>query len=64
MVAVVAIEEPQMDPKPPEAMMLAMAKPPRRWPTNALAAVNSSLAMPARETKLPISTNSGITDRT
>ena len=30
MVAAVAIDEPQIEPKPPEAMMLAMARPPRR----------------------------------
>jgi len=64
MVAAVAMDEPQIEPKPPDAMMLAMARPPRLWPTKALAAVNSSLAMPARATKLPISTNSGITDST
>jgi len=64
MVAAVAIEEPQMEPKPPEAMMLAMASPPRLCPTNALAAVKSSRASPALATKLPISTNRGMTEST
>ena len=31
-VAAVAIEEPQMPPKPAEAHTVAMASPPRRWP--------------------------------
>jgi hypothetical protein len=58
------MDEPQMAPNPPDAITLAIASPPRLCPTNALAAENSSRAMPARATKLPISTNSGITDST
>ena len=34
MVAVVAIEEPQMPPNPADAHTVAMARPPRRWPMN------------------------------
>ncbi len=35
MVAAVAMEEPQMPPKPAEAHTVAMASPPRRCPMNA-----------------------------
>jgi hypothetical protein len=34
-VAAVAMEEPQMPPKPADAHTVAMARPPRRWPMNA-----------------------------
>ena len=63
-VAAVAMDEPQMAPKPPQAITVAMAKPPRKWPTIELAALKSSAAMPARATKLPISTNKGTTEST
>ena len=62
MVAAVAIEEPQIAPKPAQAQIVAIASPPRRWPTKAFAARNSSCDMPARVTKLPIRMNSGTTD--
>ena len=35
MVAAVAIEEPQTEPKPAQAMMVAMARPPRLCPMKA-----------------------------
>jgi hypothetical protein len=63
MVAAVAIEEPQMAPKPAQATIAAMASPPRKWPTKALAARNSSCDMPARVTNEPISMNSGTTEK-
>jgi len=34
-VAAVAMDEPQIPPKPAEAQMVAMASPPRRWPMKA-----------------------------
>ena len=64
MVAAVAMDDPQMAPNPAEAITLAMANPPLRCPTNACAAVYNSDAIPARVTRLPISTNNGITDNT
>ena len=62
MVAAVAIEEPQIEPNPAQATMVDIASPPFQWPMKAYAARNSSLDMPARETKLPIRMNSGTTD--
>jgi len=56
------MEEPQMPPNPAEAQMVAMARPPRRWPMNAYAARKSSCDMPARVTKLPMRMKSGTTD--
>ena len=38
MVAAVAIDEPQTAAKPTEAKIVAIAKPPRRWPMKALEA--------------------------
>ena len=35
MVAAVAIEDPQMAPKPAQATTVDMARPPRRWPMKA-----------------------------
>ena len=60
--AAVAIEEPQIPPKPAEAQTVAIASPPRKWPMNAYAARNSSRDMPARVTKLPIRMKSGTTE--
>lgn len=59
----VAIEDPQIDPKPPLATMVDIARPPRQCPMNAWAAWNNSSDMRARTTKLPMRMNSGITDR-
>ncbi len=63
MVAAVAIEEPQMAPKPAQAHTVAMASPPRRWPMHLWAARNSSCDMPARVTRLPMRMKSGMTER-
>jgi hypothetical protein len=38
MVAAVATDEPEMAEKPPQAVIVAMARPPLRWPMKALAA--------------------------
>jgi hypothetical protein len=38
-VAAVATDEPQIAAKPPQAAMVAMPSPPRRWPTKELAAL-------------------------
>ena len=62
MVAAVAIEEPQIAPNPAQAMIVAIARPPRRWPMNAYAARNNCCDMPARVTRLPIRMNRGTTD--
>lgn len=63
MVAAVAMDEPQMAPKPAQAMTLAMARPPRKCPTKVKAKRYNSLDMPARVTKLPIRMNKGTTDK-
>ncbi len=60
-VAAVATEEPQIAAKPPQATMVAMPSPPRRWPRNVFEARNSSRLMPEAEAKAPISRNSGMT---
>ena len=62
MVAAVARLEPQTALKPPHATMVAIARPPLRWPRKALEAVYSSSDSRARVTKLPIRTNSGTTE--
>ena len=62
MVAAVAIEEPQMAPKPAQAQTVAIARPPRKWPMQVLAARNSSRDIPARVTRLPIRMKSGTTE--
>ena len=61
-VAAVAIDEPQIAPKPAQPAMVAIARPPRKWPMNEFAVRNSSFDMPARVTKFPIRMNSGTTD--
>src|SRR5258706_13885085 len=52
-VAAVAMDEPQIPPKPAEAQMVAMASPPRRWPMKAKAAGNRPSEIQAHVTKLP-----------
>ena len=47
-VAAVATDEPQIAAKPPQAATVAMPSPPRRWPTNVLAARNNSRLTPER----------------
>ena len=56
-----ATDEPQIAAKPPQATMVAMPSPPRRWPMKALAARNSSRLMPEVVANEPISRNSGMT---
>jgi hypothetical protein len=62
MVAAVASDEPQIEPKPAQAPMAAMPTPPRRWPRKASAALNSALDMPPSVANWPISRNSGTMD--
>ena len=62
MVAAVASEEPQIEPKPAHAPTAAMATPPLRWPMNASAALNSAVDMPPSAANCPMSRNSGTTD--
>src|SRR4051812_33872786 len=62
MVAAVAMEEPQIAPKPAHAATVACASPPRRWPMKEYAAWNNSCASPARATKLPMRMKSGMTE--
>ena len=60
-VAAVATDDPLIAANPAQAAIVAMPRPPRQWPTNRLAAWNSSRLMPERETNAPISRNIGIT---
>ncbi len=53
-VAAVATEEPEIAAKPAQAAMVAMPSPPRKWPTNELAARNNSRLMPELDTNAPI----------
>ncbi len=46
MVAAVASDEPQIAPKPAQALTAAIAMPPRQWPMKALPARNSALDKP------------------
>ena len=63
MVAVVATDEPQIAPNMVQAPIVAIATPPRRWPTRLLAAANSARLMPDCSASAPMRMNSGITDR-
>ena len=63
MVAAVATDEPQIDPKAAEANTAAMAKPPRKRPITMLAMLNKALEIPPCVAKFPINMNSGITDK-
>ena len=60
MVAAVATDEPLIAAKPPQAAMVARHKPPRRWPSQASPAWNSSRLRPEAEAKLPIRMNIGM----
>ena len=60
-VAAVATDEPQIAANPPQAAIVAMPSPPRRWPRNEFAARNSSRLMPEVVANAPISRNSGTT---
>ena len=59
-VAAVATEEPEIAANPAQAAMVAMPRPPRKWPTNELAARNSSRLMPELDTNAPINRNIGM----
>ncbi len=59
MVAAVATEEPQREPKPPQAPKHAIPKPPRRCPNQSLATSKSSCDRPVRKAREPMSTNIG-----
>ena len=61
MVAQVAAQEPQMAPKPAQAATLAAARLPGTRESHLLAQSNSAPDNPARNAKLPIMMNNGIT---
>ena len=61
MVAEVASDEPQTALKPPQAAMVAVARPPRVWPSQALDASYRSFEMRDWAMKLPIMIKSGST---
>ena len=63
MVAAVATEEPQIEPKAALASTAAMARPPLKRPITLAANWNSARLMPPWVAKWPIRMNSGITDR-
>ena len=63
MVEAVAVDEPQTAPKPAQAATAAIATPPRKRPSQALAPRNRSRDRPQREASAPISTNIGSTER-
>ena len=63
MVAVVATVEPEIEPKAAQASTPAIAMPPRKRPSSALAKSNSAFDSPPCTANAPISMNSGITDR-
>ena len=60
-VAAVATDEPQIAANPPQAAIVAMPSPPRRWPRNAFAARKSSRLIPDVVANAPINRNSGTT---
>ena len=61
MVAPVANEEPHMAANPQQAMMVAMASPPRACPSQQWAVLYISRLTPETKANCPISTNRGIT---
>ena len=63
MVAPVAIEDPQTEPKAAHPKTVDMARPPRRCPANARAASKSERLSPARVANCPIRRKSGTTDK-
>ena len=62
-VAAVARDDPQTELKPPQAIIVAIAKPPFLCLSHALAALYNSSARPALTTKLPINKNKGKIDK-
>ena len=63
MMAAVATDDPLMAAKPPQAATDAMASPPRKWPSHARPAANSSRLMPDLDANAPIRMNMGMTLR-
>jgi len=63
MVAAVATDEPQIEPKAALAKTAAMAKPPLKRPMTLAANWNKALLMPPWVAKWPIKINKGMTDR-
>jgi len=63
MVAAVATDEPQMEPKAALANTAAMANPPLKRPMMPAANWNRALLIPPCVAKLPIRMNSGMTER-
>ena len=61
MVTAEAIDEPLKAAKPAQPEMVALARPPRQWPTQEYAALNKSRLIPDTPAKFPIKTNKGIT---
>ena len=62
MVAAVAADEPETAANPPHAATVAMASPPRKWPSHRKEASYRSSDSAARETNTPINMNSGKTE--
>jgi len=60
-VATVATDEPLIAANPPQAAIEPTARPPRKWPNQALPALNSSRLMPPAAANDPIRMNMGIT---
>ena len=60
-VADVATDEPQTEPKAPADRIEAIPRPPRMCPTNAAAALNNARDKPPWVANWPISRNSGMT---
>ena len=63
MVAAVATDEPLIAAKPAQAVTVAIARPPRLWPSQALLARNNSRLIPAAVAKAPIRMNIGMMPR-
>ena len=63
MVAAVAGPLPQMAPKAAQAPTVAIARPPRSQPSQALAAAKSFLEMPVWKATCPMKTKRGMTVR-
>ena len=63
MVAAVANEDPQMEPKPAQAPTDAMAIPPLRCPNQLSAALNKDVDIPPSVENCPINRKSGTMDK-
>ena len=62
MVAAVANDDPQIAAKPPQARIVAIARPPRKCPRNALETLYNSRLIPPLFTNSPIRMKRGITE--